>query len=206
MVDRGGAAITPDSEAPAVRIRTSVLAGALVLAFAASPAVLAAPGVTSGCETVARALKSSEITVESLASDLAIDIVDHMPENQGAADPVIGHAHDPTAPLLFLTPRVAHILQDVFGDDANNDANPAKPAGLSPMERVRQVMVTASAAARALPQSASPAAVGRVGGDDTGSPTVSSDGTHDLYDGFTQGFLDVDTLPRFQRRMYRNDI
>jgi hypothetical protein len=166
------------------------LLGAL-LCLAAPHAARA--GLGSGCDSIARELKSAEIPVETLT----IDIVDHMAEDHGAVDPVIGHDQDPTAPLLFLTPRVAHILQDVFGDAE------AKTS-LTPAERVRQIMLTANATAKAeAPQAATTAPL--PGGADTTTefdPAESAISSGPL----TETFYDVDTLPRFQQRMYRNDI
>jgi hypothetical protein len=155
---------------------------------------LAAAGLGSGCDNIARDLKSADIPVEKLT----IEIVDHMAEDHGTAGPVIGHEQDPTAPLLFLTPRVAHILQDVFGDTETAQVK------ATPTERVRQIMLAASAAAKAEePQPATNAPVSG-GGDattefDPAKPALSSGP-------LTETFYDVDTLPRFQQRMYRNDI
>lgn len=199
MVARNRNAISPDPGKAGSR--TGIVAAGALLCLAAPHTLFAASSLGSGCDSiasVARELQSVEIPFETLT----VDIVDHMAEDHGAIDPVIGHEQDPTAPLLFLTPRVAHILQDVFGD---TDA--AEPEA-TPMERVRRIMLAASAAAKApSPQPASEAATAG-GGDgdvaagvemDPADPGVSSGPLADT-------FYDADTLPPFQRRMYRNDI
>lgn len=193
MGDRNRDAIFPDRGRPDTR--AGILAAAVLLCLAAPQTLLAAASLGSGCDSIARELKSVEIPV----GVLTVDIVDHMVEDHGALDPVVGHEHDPTAPLLFLTPRVAHILQDVFGD-ADTAAEPAA----TPMERVRRIMLAANAAAEAqAPEAAAASADGesdaRAEMNSGGDPSVSSGP-------LTETFYDVDTLPRFQRRMYRNDI
>lgn len=195
MVDRdahapelAGARATRTRRAP-VRAPAIVLAGALLIA--APQATLAAAALLGGnCEAVARDLRSIQIPVETLT----IDIVDHMSEDHGAVDPVVGHEQDPTAPLLFLTPRVAHILQDVFGDAE------------MPTEQVRQVMLAANDAAEA----ETPAAPDASGGGSNGREKAVTDfdpADPAIVSGpLTETFFDADTLPRFQRQMYRNDI
>ena len=175
--------------------RTGAFVTGALLCFAAPHVALAAAGLGSGCDSIARALKSAEIRDETLT----IDIVDHMAEDHGSIDPVIGHEHDPTAPLLFLTPRVAHILQDVFGTETAD----VKP---TPMERVRQIMLTANAAAKAqAPQPAMKAPVS--GGGETATEFDAAAAEPAISPGpLAETFYDVDTLPRFQQRMYRNDI
>lgn len=193
MVDRDREALSASPEKPVVRTGT-FLAGAL-LCFAAPHVALGAVGLGSGCDSIARQLTSTEIRDEILT----IDMVDHMAEDHGAADAIIGHEDDPTAPLLFLTPRVAHILQDVFGDTETADAKPA------PMERVRQIMLAANAAAKAEAlQPATKAAV--TGGGETAAEYDAAAEPAISPGPLVETFYDVDTLPRFQQRMYRNDI
>lgn len=167
-----------------------MLAGAF-LYLAAPHVALGAAGL--GCDSVARELKSAEIHVETLT----IDIVDHMAEDHVAMDSAIGHEQDPTAPLLFLTPRVAHILQDIFGHDTE-----APKVKATPMERVRQIMLAAKTATAA-PQASAEAA--NAGGGDT-APEYDATEQPVASGPLAETFYDVDTLPRFQQRMYRNDI
>lgn len=196
MVDRDRDPLSPYPGKPAPT--GAFLTGAL-LCLVAPQIALAAAGFGSGCDSVARALKSAEIPVETLT----VDLVDLMTEDRGAADSVIGHEQDPTAPLLFLTPRVAHILQDVFGDDTETTETPKAKA--TPQERVREIMLAANAGARAeaLPQPATKTSRS-AGGDSAtkfdGSEPAIAPGP------LTETFYDVDTLPRFQQRMFRNDI
>lgn len=202
MVDRNRDALSPDPVKPG--IRTARLAAGVVLALAAPQALFAASNLGSGCDSVARVLQSVDIPVETLT----VDIVDHMPEDHGVLDPVIGHEHDPTAPLLFLTPRVAHIMQDVFSD-TDRATDGAEPEA-TPMERVRRIMLAVNAAAKAqAPQSvpAASTAASTAGGDgDAGAETDSGGDPMGSSGPLTETFYDVDTLPRFQQRMYRNDI
>ena len=193
MVDRDQHAGSPDPGKPVVR--TGAFLVGTLLCLAAPHVALGAAGFGSGCDTVARELKSAEIPVESLTAD----IVDHMTEDHGAADPVIGNEQDPTAPLLFLTPRVAHILQDVFGDAETPKAE------ATPMVRVRQIMLAANAAAKTT-EASQPATKAPLSGG--GETAAEFDGTEPAISSgpLTETFYDVDTLPRFQQRMFRNDI
>lgn len=202
MVDRDALSPDPGPDPGTPGLRTSVFVAGTFLLFAAPHAALAAASLGGSCDMIARELKSVEIPVETLT----VDIVDHMSEDHGAADSVIGREQDPTAPLLFLTPRVAHILEDVFGD-AQSDPEPSSQPGLTPTERVRQIMLATNAAnkAQGLEATTTPSAGGGDGAADRGAdfdatrPAISSGPV-------TEAFYDADALPRFQRRMYRNDI
>lgn len=174
-------------------MRTGTFLASILLCLTAPHVALGAAGLGSGCDSIARELKSGEIPVETLT----IDIVDHMTENHGAIDSVIGHDQDPTAPLLFLTPRVALILADVFADTETE-------ARATPIESVRKIMLAANSAAKAEASQAATKGPVSVGADratelDAPEPEISSGA-------LTGTFYDVDTLPRFQQRMYRNDI
>lgn len=197
MVDRD--ALSP-VVTPAARkrgIRTSVCLVGSLLFVAAPPAVFAAATLGDSCNgSVTRALKSAEIAVEALT----VDVVDYASENPGAFDPVVGHAQDPTAPLLFLTPRVAHILEDVFDDAGAADTE----ARLT--ERVPRLMLVPNAAARTqTPQQ--PAEEGSNAAGGAASEETATDFDTAISSGaLPETFYDADTLPRFQRRMYRTDI
>ena len=193
MVDQDREALSPDPGKRDVR-RTNAFVAGLLLSLTAPHVALGASGLGSGCDTIARELKSAEIPVETLT----IDIVDHMAEVHGTVDPVIGRDRDPTAPLLFLTPRVAHILQDVFGDTE------APKAKATPTERVREIMLAANTAGKAEAPQTAAGAPASGGGEtttklDAAEPAISPGP-------LSKTFYDVDTLPRFQQRMYRNDI
>lgn len=83
------------------------LAGAFTLAVGAwSTPVLAAAHAAAGCDKSAQDLKS--LDVDHLRLE-AVDLSDVSPESPDTSSASV-------APLLFLTPRVASILQDVFGD------------------------------------------------------------------------------------------
>jgi hypothetical protein len=138
---------------------------------------------------VARDLQSNDITAELLT----VAIVDHMTEDHGATAPVGQNAEDPSAPLLFLTPRVAHILQDVFGD--------TEAHAVSAVERVRRIMLAADAATRveSPPESAG-------GGGDAVNDSLPDFESVILSGPMTETFYDNENLPSFQRQMYRTDI
>jgi hypothetical protein len=83
------------------------------------------------------------------------------------------------APLLFLTPRVASILADVFGDsDSTRQVANATPAKAEPEQQ----------------KPASSPVVGNANAEDRAAPVVSPMYEH------------AAILPRFQRQMYRTDI
>jgi len=83
----------------------SVLAAALVLnasAHAASSAVYP-------CDQVGRDLQSLEVPV----GELTLAVVDHVPTDPAAIDEQSAIT-DAVAPILYLTPRVTNIVDDVF--------------------------------------------------------------------------------------------
>jgi len=83
----------------------SVLAANLMLnasAHAASTAVYP-------CDQVGRDLQSLEVPV----GELTLDVVDHVPTDPAAIDDQSAIT-DSVAPVLFLTPRVTNIVDDVF--------------------------------------------------------------------------------------------
>ena len=84
----------------------SVLAAVLMLS---APAHAASRFVVP-CEQVGRELKSLELPVNALT----VDVVDHTPTDPDAVDEQ-SVITDSVAPVLYLTPRVANILRDVFG-------------------------------------------------------------------------------------------
>ncbi len=83
----------------------SVLTATLMLnasAHAASTAVYP-------CDQVGRDLQSLEVPV----GELTLDVVDHVPTDPAAID-AQSASTDSVAPILYLTPRVTNIVDDVF--------------------------------------------------------------------------------------------
>ena len=83
----------------------SVFAATLLLnagAYAASTAVYP-------CDQVGRDLQSLEVPV----GELTLDVVDHVPTDPAAIDEQSAIT-DSVAPILYLTPRVTNIVDDVF--------------------------------------------------------------------------------------------
>lgn len=103
----------------------SVLAVVLMLS---APAHAASRFIVP-CDQVGRELKSLELPVNALT----VDVVDLTPTDPNAIDEQ-SVITDSVAPVLYLTPRVANILRDVFGTTAEElpqelpDERPAQPS------------------------------------------------------------------------------
>lgn len=122
--------------------------------------------------------------VQSADSDTpAIELVDLSDVSGSGEDS--DNLTQSVAPLLFLTPRVASILEDVFGDSDRE-----KPAA-----RADQEAPTAELENAAIEQAkpATPAVVDNAGGSRLEQPASP------MYE-------HAAILPRFQRQMYRTDI
>lgn len=122
--------------------------------------------------------------VQSADSDTpAIELVDLSDVSGSGEDS--DNLTESVAPLLFLTPRVASILEDVFGDSDRE-----KPAA-----RADQEAPTAELENAAIEQAkpATPAVVDNAGGSRLEQPASP------MYE-------HAAILPRFQRQMYRTDI
>lgn len=145
------------------------MAGAFTLAVGAwSTPALAAAHAAAGCDKTAQDLKS--LDVDHLRLE-AVDLSEVSPESPDTLS-------ESVAPLLFLTPRVASILQDVFGDsDAVRSAEDAVAVKSAPEEQEEPA--------------SSPVVDNAPGG---AEPAVSPMYEH------------AAILPRFQRQMYRTDI
>lgn len=161
---------TTDTSPPGSR---RLLLGAAVgclalLATAWSSPGLAAARTSVGCDKVTQDLHSLDI------DRLAIEVVDLSDESEapGKADELA----DSVAPLLFLTPRVATILADVFGD--SDETGAVKDSKADPEER----------------KTAEPAT----------SPVVDNASAPDM--DAAPMYENAAILPRFQRQMYRTDI
>lgn len=91
------------------------LAGVVLLGASWGTTALGAASADAECDEVSRDLQRLEITMDSLE----IDNVDHMPTSSDVVDseslgsPIT--TDGPAAPVLYLTPRVATILREVFG-------------------------------------------------------------------------------------------
>jgi len=167
--------------APLVRQATG-LAGVLLLVCGWSATALAATSPTSNCWEISRNLQSLETPVV----ELSIMLVD-LPEAEvemgliDAREPIGSIGSDSTAPLLFLTPRVASMLREVF-DDVNdaeaNDGQAVRPANAD----LKRDSTLPPIAEGSTDQSSLPSL------EDAESPPR------------------IQTIPRFQRPMYRTDI
>jgi hypothetical protein len=141
----------------------------LVLAAWSAPG-LAAAHTAVDCDQVPHDLQSLDI------GQLAVEAVDLADVSE--APETSDDLTESVSPLLFLTPRVASILQDVFGD--SDEAEPAAKQEIRP----------APAAERPKPAA---------------SPVVDNAGSAEL--AAPSGMYEhAAILPRFQRQMYRTDI
>jgi hypothetical protein len=141
---------------------------ALLIAVWSSPG-LAAAHAAVGCDRTAQDLKSLDV------DQLRIEVVD-LSDVSGSPESS-DNLTESVAPMLFLTPRVASILEDVFGDGA------------------RQVTKATPAKAEPEPQKpASSPVVDNASAEDSAEPVASPMYEH------------AAILPRFQRQMYRTDI
>lgn len=156
-------------------LHRALLSGALLLTIAltGTTAAIAAPCAWEDCDNVARHLQSPEVSLNGLT----IRIVD-LANADGVDDPVAAGLTESMAPLLFLTPRVTSILEDVFEDSdtiamvesvAHDpeflDGNDERPA----------------------------------------SPVAENSGASNEYESAVRA-EHADLLPKYQRQMYRTDI
>ena len=143
-----------------------------LLAMAWSSPGLAAARTSVGCDKVAQELQSLDIDT------LVIEVVDLSDVSQSPEEP--DELADSVAPLLFLTPRVATILEDVFGETDEPEA------------AVEHAKTTRSAQTK----QAKPAT----------SPVVDNANAPDMDAPASPMYENAAILPRFQRQMYRTDI
>jgi hypothetical protein len=143
---------------------------ALLIAAWSSPG-LAAAHAAVGCDRTAQDLKSLD------AGPLRIEGVD-LSDVAGSPESS-DNLTESVAPLLFLTPRVASILEDVFGDsDGAKRVAKATPVKADPEQQ----------------KPASSPVVDNASTQDRAAPVASPMYEH------------AAILPRFQRQMYRTDI
>ena len=148
----------------------AVLGGiSLLVALWSSPGLAAAHAAVD-CDQVAHNLQSLDI--DRLAVE-TVDLASVSGSPESSDDPA-----ESVSPLLFLTPRVASILQDVFGDSdeaepAANEEAAQSPAAMQPQPATSPVVDNANPVELAAPSG--------------------------MYE-------HAAILPRFQRQMYRTDI
>ncbi len=156
----------------------------LVLGGAWCSTALGATGSTAACDRTAD-LRSLDVP----ASDLSANVVGHIAVEPGNANDESLNARpaqaEPTAPILYLAPRVAVILQNVFS---------AVAIETPPLDSRD---TTQSFATDSLSQDESP--LSPVAGD--ASQTDSSE----LIDPASAG-AELEATPHFQRQMFRTDI
>jgi hypothetical protein len=148
----------------------AAVGGVALLAAGWSAPGLAAAHPSAGCDKLTRSLQGLDI------DRLAIEVVDlsDVSESPEASDDLT----ESVAPLLFLTPRVATILEHVFGDSE---------------EALAEVRVETAPANADKREPATPPVVDNAGAPDIDAPVSP------LYE-------NAAILPRFQRQMYRTDI
>ncbi|HLU06576.1 MAG TPA: hypothetical protein VKZ91_08470 [Woeseiaceae bacterium] len=142
-----------------------------LLAMAWASPGLAAARTSVGCDKVAQELQSLDIDT------LTIEVVDLSDVSQSPERS--DELADSVAPLLFLTPRVATILEDVFSDSVEPEA--------VEHEKITQARET---------KDAKPAT----------SPVVDNANAPDMDASASPMYENAAILPRFQRQMYRTDI
>ena len=95
---------------------TGLVAAALILIGTWSPQAFSASWSKSDCPEA-----SDEIQPEMTLDDLALDPVDHpvIDPTSREIDEIdaAGAASEQVTPFLYLAPRVASVLKDVFGED-----------------------------------------------------------------------------------------
>jgi hypothetical protein len=142
---------------------------AFLVAAWSSPGFAAAHAAV-GCDRTAHDLRSLDV------DPLRVEVVD-LSDVSGSTDSS-DHLTESVAPLLFLTPRVATILQDVF-DDSDGARRVENPTP-----------------AKARPEQPRPAS----------SPVVDNASAEDRAEPVSPMYEHAAILPRFQRQMYRTDI
>lgn len=97
----------------------AALTAMLMLSAGWSSTALGATSALVRCDQVARDLTSLEVNVEALSVDLVDHVVTELDPGSFESE---SDSTDSMAPLLYLTPRVATILRDVFAPAAENQA------------------------------------------------------------------------------------
>lgn len=157
----------------------------LVLGGAWCSPALGATASTAACDRTVDLLRSLDVPV----SDLSANVVGHITVEPGNANDESLNAGaeqaQSTAPILYLAPRVAVILQNVFS---------AVAIETPPLDSRDS---TQSFATESLSQDESP--LSPVAGD------ASQSDSSELIDPASAG-AEVEAIPHFQRQMFRTDI
>ena len=149
---------------------------------------LAAPGWSASCNSVTQHLKSVHIASPQWTIE-RVDLITTDTNAVDALDERTASAADPAAPFLFLTPRVANILEDIFADagdvpTADGDAVPVAVASGEDSTTRRQESAEAA-----------------------GDASDMTDLDYTIRHGaMRESMYNFESLPRFQRPMYRTDI
>ncbi len=152
----------------------AAIAATLLLSAGWSAVAHGATNSVVRCNKEARELTSLNVSREALSAD-RVDLVTN--ESEPASLEAQSSANDANAPLLYLTPRVANLLRDVFqttGDEAPvtaTDELPSSPLADSVNNRL----------------------------DENDFPDKSDDIPPAIS-------VEEEILPRFQQQMYRKDI
>jgi hypothetical protein len=156
--------------------------GLMVLTAVWSVSALAASELA--CDNSGHRLQTLNVSVEALGAD-TVDHIGATAETAAAPKPAdtVNHA---IAPLLYLTPHIAAILNSVFD---STEANP----GQQPATRELTVPEASRPATTASAPQATAADV-----EDATAPANSTNGANSAFRN--------DDIARFQRQMYRKDI
>jgi hypothetical protein len=153
---------------------------ALLLATGAlAPAAMAAPWSRGDCDNVALRGTETPVSAVTLLTIRIVDLGDAEATDDMPEDPE--RLSESMAPLLFLTPRVTSILEDVFNNGNQEASKTAADAKLDDRPTVKS----------------------------DGRPTSPVAGTETAPPDVAYGALPLDdgaALPDFQRQMYRTDI
>jgi hypothetical protein len=163
---------SPADQGSPYRLLHAALTGISLLLVGWCPASVAAAHAGPCGDPVARDLQS--LDVDTLTIEL-VDLSD-VSKSPETADKLA----ESVAPLLFLTPRVASILQDVFGDSDKAEAV-AAPGTVQPAAKTDE---------RAVPT----------------SPVVDNVNSPEIAEPVSPLYENAAILPRFQQQMYRTDI
>lgn len=103
--------------------RSAAIAASALLATGWGSLALAAASSVVECDDVAKNLQSLEVAVD----ELSVESIEHIPADIDitASEPLEARPERSvvTSPILDLTPRVAAIIRDVFGQPESPDGN-----------------------------------------------------------------------------------
>lgn len=104
-----------------------------------SGAAFGATNSESGCDEISRDFQRLDVTLDALE----VDAVDHMPVTNEVVDSQSLDTTETTegaaAPVLYLTPRVATILREVFGTGVDEDPREEAAAAETPVAEDTEV-------------------------------------------------------------------